>query len=157
MIERWTGCQPRLTAALPRTRLLEPRENTARFRPQNAIASSADMDCAGPRPSWAAIALTISPSASSPLSTYMKEPAGDGRLVRSRARRHHRCNRILARSACSLSVHHNFSNKAAGLSMGLVKTDESDRSTKADQTNEKFFMALTACRQIIPLRRIATT
>src|SRR5262245_554630 len=45
------------------------------FRPQAAIASSAAQDRAAPRPSRAAIARTISPSASSPLSTYMKVPA----------------------------------------------------------------------------------
>src|SRR5499427_64183 len=73
--ERWVGDQPRSAAALPRTRLFEPSENTAMLRPQAAIASSAAQDCAAPRPSRAAIARTISPSASSPLSTYMKVPA----------------------------------------------------------------------------------
>src|SRR5580692_9425885 len=46
--DRCVGDQPRSAAALPRTRLFEPSENTAMFRPQAAIASSADQDCAAP-------------------------------------------------------------------------------------------------------------
>ena len=45
------------------------------IRPQAAIASFAAHDCAAPRPNRAAIARTISPNASSPLSTYMNVPA----------------------------------------------------------------------------------
>ena len=44
------GDQPRLAAALPRTRLFEPSENTAMFRPQAAIASSADQEALGLAP-----------------------------------------------------------------------------------------------------------
>src|SRR5262249_5770314 len=54
--DRGLGDQPRSAAALPRMRLFEPSENTAMLRPQAAIASSADHDCAAPRPSRAAIA-----------------------------------------------------------------------------------------------------
>src|SRR6516165_662303 len=74
--ERRVGDQPRSAAALPRTRLFEPSENTAMLRPQAAIACSADQGCAGPRPSRAAMAFEISPNASSPLSTYMNVPPG---------------------------------------------------------------------------------
>src|SRR5262249_13593684 len=73
--DRWVGDQPRSAAALPRTRLFEPSENTAMFRPQAAIACSADQDCGAPRSSRVAMAFEISANASSPLSTYMNVPA----------------------------------------------------------------------------------
>src|SRR5580658_7940038 len=76
VIDRYAGDQPRAAAASPRTRLLEPSENTAMLRPHAAMASSADQDCAAPRPSLVAMALAISPRASSPLSTNMKVRAG---------------------------------------------------------------------------------
>src|ERR1700683_2420419 len=76
VIDRCFGSQPSAAAAWPRTRLLEPREENAMLRPPEAMASSADQDCAAPRPSLAAMALAISPKASSPLSTNMKVRAG---------------------------------------------------------------------------------
>src|SRR3954447_9117830 len=77
VIERCLGAQPRSAVArFPRTRLLEPSENVAFSRPQTAIACSAGQDCGTPRSKRFAIALTTSPNASSPLSTYIKLRAG---------------------------------------------------------------------------------